>query len=237
MCFRRFFYFGKNSRQREIRIEHIHLNYIEHEERRRAYSPPPVSLMHLLFCEAAEEERDHLTARAVHVRGEQTVARAGGNAVCCRPSDCIGVPRTCVHVTESACTCGAAANHAEEERCHLGAGTFRVGREQAVTHTVGDAHRHRPCDRLGVVGACADIAELRTAGNRRAAGHTPEERHHLTARAGGVRCEAAAANAVRDALFDRPRDCVGVVRLARNIGEGDGGCRLFFVLLLFVPMV
>ena len=100
-----------------------------------------------------------------------------------------------------------------------------AGAEQTAADAGGDAVRRGPRDRLGVPGVRGNIAERGAALCLRAQ-RTGEEGHSLRAGAGVVWAEQAAADTGGDAVFNRPRDRLGVEAVLVHIAHARRALRL-----------
>ena len=112
-----------------------------------------------------------------------------------------------------------------EKRHDLRARAVRVGAERRVGGTVRHVACDRPVDRVGVERVGLHVGEVRTAA-RDALEGAVQERHALTARAGGVGSEGRLGHAVRDAVLNGPSNRLGIVSAHRNIREAACGLRL-----------
>ena len=106
----------------------------------------------------------------------------------------------------------------EKESNDLCAGAAIVWPEQAITNAVGDAVLHRPCHSVCIVAIGKNIAELCLAIDQLTNG-TEQESHALGTGAGGVRTEFAIARSCGDTVLHRPRNCLSIIAVRRNIRE------------------
>ena len=106
----------------------------------------------------------------------------------------------------------------EKESNDLCAGAAIVRPEQAITNAVCDAVLHRPCHSVCIVAIGKNIAELCLAIDQLTNG-TEQESHALGTGAGGVRTEFAIARSCGDTVLHRPRNCLSIIAVRRNIRE------------------
>ena len=133
--------------------------------------------------------------RGIHAHSADRSALAGGQ----RPT------KRCPFAFLSAIpSCSWLLHRAIEERYNLGSRAGVAGTEQAVADTAGDAVLLSPLDRVRVVSIRRHIAEGRAAADGRAAVGAPQEGDRLRSRAVAVGVEGHSADALGDALLNRP---------------------------------
>ena len=116
--------------------------------------------------------------------------------------------------------------HTVQERNNLCTGTVVMRTEQTVSDAIGDALLLCPCCRIGIVCIGRYIGESRATADRRTACRTVQERCALCSRADGAGCKRCIARALGNAILNRPRNCLGVVCICRNIREAAQRLRL-----------
>ena len=178
----------------------------------------------LLGTRCAIEERDDLGARAVGVRGERGVARAGGHARVDGPLHGGGVEGARAHIGKGvralSLRCAGRSPLEGDGLCARDGGIRGEGR---AARAGGHVVFHRPRNSLFIVRAALHVGEGRGRGLRLgAAVGSPQEGDHLAARAARIRRKGRGGRAGGDVLCDGPDNGVGIVGVVRNVGEGQG---------------
>ena len=106
-----------------------------------------------------------------------------------------------------------------QECDNLRSGAGIPGAEQAAADTAGHAVLLRPCDCISIIGIRCHITERAAATDCGAAGGSIEECDRLLTGAGGVRAEFTIACAGGDTVLHRPRNCLSIIAVRRNIRE------------------
>ena len=159
------------------------------------------SLISVVYCLFAlihtVQERDDLCTGAAAVRAEQAAADTVGNAIVNRPLD-----RTCVicvrvYISEIAVAgSGICLGCARQERYAVCSRADGARCKRCIARALGNAVLNCPCNRLGVVRVCRNIAKctqlLRFGRTRRA----PQEGYDLRSGA-GKRSERTACRSYR----------------------------------------
>ena len=113
----------------------------------------------------------------------------------------------------------------EQEGHDLGAGAAVVGAESGSRRTVGHAALHGPGHCVSIESIGRHVGEAVHRGGR-GAQCAVQERHALSAGAGGVGAEGAVAGTQRDAVLHSPGHSLGVVAVCGNIREAHRALRL-----------
>lgn len=112
-----------------------------------------------------------------------------------------------------------------EERHDLCTGAVRIRAERRGRSTVRHVVRYRPVDGVSVERVRGNIREARAALDLLAEGAV-QERYALAAGASRVRRKRCFGHTVRDTVFDRPFDRLGIVGTRGNIREAAHRLRL-----------
>ena len=143
------------------------------------------------------QERDDLCTGTVVMRAEQTVSDAAGDALLLCPCCRIGVVCIGRYIGEGrAAADRRTACRTVQERCALCSRADGAGCKRCIARALGNAVLNCPCNRLGVVRVCRNIAKctqlLRFGRTRRA----PQEGYDLRSGA-GKRSERTACRSCR----------------------------------------
>ena len=151
------------------------------------------------------KERYNLSTRACGSRTECTVVHTGGDAICKRPVNSLGIVGVAADIHEAAvASCGLTVRSPEESH-NLRARNSRIGAEGGSTGAGSDAVLNRPKDCVIVIVSRTDVRERILVQHRcRASSRSPQERHNLRTGAGCIRAEGITAGATGDTLVDSP---------------------------------
>ena len=151
------------------------------------------------------KERYNLSTRACGIRTECTVVHTGGDAICKRPVNSLGIVGGAADIHEAAvASCGLTVRSPEEGH-NLRARNSRIGAEGGSTGAGSDAVLDGPQDCVIVVIARVNVRERILVQHRsRASSRSPQERHNLRTGAGYIRAEGITAGAAGDTLVDSP---------------------------------
>lgn len=158
------------------------------------------------------KERYNLSTRARGIRVKCTVIHTGGDAICKRPVNSLGIVGVAADIHEAAvASCGLTVRSPEEGH-DLRACDGRVGAEGLGARAVGDAVLDGPQDCVIVVIARVNVRERILVQHRcRASSRSPQERHNLRTGAGYIRAEGITAGAAGDTLVDSPLHSIVVM--------------------------
>lgn len=164
------------------------------------------------------KERYNLSTRARGIRVKCTVIHTGGDAICKRPVNSLGIVGVAADIHEAAvASCGLTVRSPEEGH-DLRACDGRVGAEGLGARAVGDAVLDGPQDCVIVVIARVNVRERILVQHRcRASSRSPQERHNLRTGAGYIRAEGITAGAAGDTLVDSPLHSIVVMLMCDKV--------------------